>query len=54
MLWAINTNPNAIEHHDCFSRTHGNLQTRPENPPVAYPAEDVMVPVITIKEEPTR
>ena len=54
MLLAINTNPNAIEHRDCSSRTYDNLQARPENPLVACPTEDVMVPVITIKEELTR
>jgi len=53
MLWAINANPDVIEHHDYFSRTYDNLQSRPENPPVACPAEDVIVPVITIKEGPT-
>lgn len=41
MLCAINTNPDAFEHRDCFSRTCDNLQFRPENPPVACPAEDV-------------
>ena len=53
MLWVINTNPHVIEHRDYFSRTYDNLQFRPENSPVACPAEDVIVPVITIKEEPT-
>lgn len=53
MIWAININPDVIEHRDYFSRTYDNLQSRPENPPAACPAEDVIVPVITIKEEPT-
>lgn len=53
MLWAININPDVIEHHDYFSRTYDNVRARPENRPVACPAEDVIVTVITIKEEHT-